>query len=187
MTSRVSTYRVVAVLSLAFIALAADQKPAAKDFDHKFLSKVPKHHQGAIEMARVCEQKAQHTDLKDFCSRLATEQDQEESRMERWRSSWYGEQEAHIPEMPRMQAQQKEMMTKLQSASGEHFDDVFLMSMTEHHQAGMPDMKSCIASAKHPELQKLCRQMTDEQQKEIAQMRTWMKEWGGMSGSANPH
>ena len=74
------------------------------------------------------------------------------------------------------------MMSKLRSASGEHFDQAFLMSMTEHHQDGMPDMKACIASAKHPELQQLCRQMSNEQQMDIAQMRTWMKEWGGMAG-----
>lgn len=153
------------MLTLALVGLAADQKPAPKDFDHKFLSKVPHHHQGAVEMARLCEQKVQHTHLKEFCSKLATEQDQEKSQMETWRSSWYGGQEAHVPEMPRMQAKQNEMMTKLQSASGEHVDHVFLMSMTEHHQDGMPDMKSCVASAKHFELQKLCGQMTDEQQR----------------------
>ncbi|HJT70792.1 MAG TPA: DUF305 domain-containing protein [Terriglobales bacterium] len=157
---------------------ADDRKDAPKDFDHKFLSKVPHHHQGAVEMANLCEQKAQHADLRAFCSKLATEQDREKSQMESWRSSWYG-QEAQVPEMPSMQAQHKQRITKLEGASGEQFDHAFLMSMTEHHQEGMPDMKSCVASAKRSELRQLCRQMSEQQQKEVAQMHAWMKEWGG--------
>jgi len=135
-------------------------------------------------MARLCEQKAQHSDLKTLCSNIASEQDQEKSQMETWRTSWHAGQEAHVPQMPRMQEKQKKMMATLQSTSGERFDHAFLMSMTAHHQDGMPDMKSCITSAKYSELQRLCGQMSEEQRKEIAQMQTWMKEWGGMTGSA---
>lgn len=52
MTSRVSAYGVLGVLTLALVGLATDQKPAPKDFDRKFLSKVPHHHQGAP--SRIC-------------------------------------------------------------------------------------------------------------------------------------
>ena len=180
---RAYLFPIAAAFSLSVIGLAADPKPEAKDFDHKFLSKVPHHHEGAVEMARLCEQKAQHAELKPFCATVATEQDKEKAQMETWRTSWYAGEEAHVPEMPHMQAKQKEMMAKLQGSSGEHFDHAFLMSMMEHHQDGMPEMKTCIASAKHSELKQLCRQMSEEQQKDIAQMRTWMKEWVGVAES----
>ena len=96
-----------AALAVTASGVAADQKASPKEFDHKFLSKVPHHHQGAVEMARMCEQRAQHADLKAFCSKLAKEQEQEKSQMETWRSSWYGGQEARVPEMPRMQMKRK--------------------------------------------------------------------------------
>lgn len=181
---RVSCDLLFSILFLGAYALAAaDQKPP-KDFDHNFLSKVPDHHQGAVQMATLCEQKAHHPELKTFCSTLATEQGQERSQMESWLSSWYGDQRAAVPEIPRMQAKQKGMIAKLQSANGEQFAHVFLMNMTEHHEDGMPDMKACVASAKHSDLQQLSRQMSQEQQNEVGQMRTWMKEWGAMGTGA---
>lgn len=167
------------LLTVAFsvcYVLAADKKVAPKDFDHKFLSKVPSHHQGAIEMAKLCQQKAQRADLKTFCSKLAPAQGEEKAQMDGWRASWYGGQEAAVPEMGAMVAKHKQTMAKLQKAMGNHFDQMFLMSMTEHHQDGMPDMRSCTASAKHGELKQLCQQMMTEQQSEMAQMSAWMKE-----------
>lgn len=112
MRPRVRNY-FAAAFAVTAIGVAADEKASPKEFDHNFLSKVPQHHQGAVEMARMCEQRAQHADLKAFCSKLAKEQDQEKSQVESWRSSWYGAQDARVPEMPRMQMKQKDTMAKL--------------------------------------------------------------------------
>ena len=55
------------IAASAALLTGADEKPTAKSgnaFDQKFLTETPQHHQHAIEMARLCEQKAAKSDVK---------------------------------------------------------------------------------------------------------------------------
>lgn len=56
--------------------------------------------------------------------------------------------------------------------------------MIPHHQ-GAIDMAAYLENAKHPELQKLGKEIITAQSKEIEQMQNWLKEWG-YSNAANP-
>jgi uncharacterized protein (DUF305 family) len=171
-----SVPRLLLVACLAVSLSAADEKRSGKDFEQHFLTKTPHHHQQAIEMAQVCEQKAVKADLKGFCTKLLSSQQQEKQQMDSWRQGWYqGEGTVPPAEMQQMDAKHKKHMSELNAAAGDKFDHAFLMSMTEHHRDGLPEMKACQGRAVHAELKQLCSKMSKEQQDDIRQMQQMMK------------
>lgn len=169
---------------------AADEKRssgAGKNFEQHFLTKTPHHHQQAIEMAQLCEQKAAKTDVKGFCTKLLSAQQQEKEQMDSWRQAWYQGQGSVPPaEMQRMDAKHKKHMSELSATNSENFDHAFIMAMTEHHRDGMPEMKACQGRAVHTELKQLCSKMSKDQQDDIKQMQQMMTAAHG-TGAEHKH
>ena len=60
------------------------------DFDKAFLEMMPKHHHAGVEMAEQAEQKATHSELKEFAAKLAKDQEQGMKQMKEWAQSWFG-------------------------------------------------------------------------------------------------
>ena len=127
-------------------------------------------------MAQLCEQKAAKADVKGFCAKLLSSQQQEKQQMDSWGQGWYQGQGTVPPaEMQQMEAKHKKHMSELNTATGETFDHAFLMSMTEHHRDGLPEMEACQGRAVHVELKQLCTKMSSNQQSEVQQMQQMMK------------
>jgi uncharacterized protein (DUF305 family) len=77
-----------------------------------------------------------------------------------------------------------EMTTMLQPLKGDDYDAMFLTHMIEHHQAAVDMSKLSPTNAKHEELKKLSADIIAAQEKEIAQMKQWQRDWG-YSGEHN--
>ncbi len=71
-----------------------------------------------------------------------------------------------------------EMLMELDDLSGDDFDIAFLDMMIPHHEGAIEMAKAAKTSAKHPEIKAMADAIIATQQKEIDQMKQWMKEWG---------
>lgn len=72
----------------------------------------------------------------------------------------------------------KDMNKELENLSGDEFDKAFIEMMIAHHQ-GAVDMANMIPSrAKHEEIKTLGQAIIAAQEKEIADMKQWQKDWG---------
>lgn len=60
-------------------------------------------------------------------------------------SCYQGQGSVGAAEMQGMEAKHKKHMAGLKSAAGGKFDHTFLMSLTEDHRDGLPEMKVCQA------------------------------------------
>jgi uncharacterized protein (DUF305 family) len=181
-----STLLVLAsLLALSITPVMAQTKGnTGEAFERHFLDMMSHHHQHGIEMANVCETKAQHSELKQLCSKMAADQKRETDQMESWLQSWHqGKGAMPKAEMDKMMAEHKKHMAMLNAATGEKFDHAFLPMMTKHHQQAIPQAKQCQTKAEHAELKDLCTKMTTEQSKEASQMQTWHKQWQQGHGS----
>jgi len=79
------------------------------------------------------------------------------------------------------QAQMGPMMGQpLDQLSGDEFDKAFLAQMTMHHAMAVMMARPVVANANHQELKDLAQAMINDQTREIAQMRTWGKDWYGL-------
>lgn len=61
----------------------------SKPFDQRFLEAMISHHQGAIEMAQMAKQMAEHAEIKALADAIITAQEAEIEQMQNWLKAWF--------------------------------------------------------------------------------------------------
>ena len=69
-------------------------------FDAQFIDMMVPHHQGAVEMAKIAQQRAEHPEIAQMAEAIITAQESEIGQMKAWRLAWFGSDET--PPMERM-------------------------------------------------------------------------------------
>ena len=78
-----------------------------------------------------------------------------------------------------------DMNKQLEGLSGDDYDKAFIEMMITHHE-GAVDMAELSASrAKHDEITQLSQAIITAQDKEIADMKQWQRDWGYSTGEMN--
>jgi uncharacterized protein (DUF305 family) len=146
-------------------------------YDLQFIDSLMRHHQMAIEMAKMAEPKFEHKDLKDAAKKMIADQTEENQQLRAWRDQWYpGAAPAENMQMPGMSSMNMDM-SHMQSMSGHALDMMFIDMMIPHHEGGLAMGKDALAKAEHQEIKDLAQKMTEMQAKEIDQMRAWKQAW----------
>jgi uncharacterized protein (DUF305 family) len=57
--------------------------------DERFIDAMVPHHQGAIEMAQVALEHAEHDEIKQLAENIVSAQQREIEQMKQWREQWY--------------------------------------------------------------------------------------------------
>lgn len=70
------------------------------------------------------------------------------------------------------------MTDNLKGKSGDEFDKAFIADMIEHHEGAVAMAKLSGTNAKHDEIKQLSNDIIEAQEREIAQMKQWQKDWG---------
>lgn len=70
-----------------------------------------------------------------------------------------------------------QMADVLRDKTGDEFDEAFISGMIVHHQGAVEMAKMAEAQAKHDEIKQLSKDIIVAQEKEIAQMKQWQKDW----------
>ncbi len=152
---------------------------ASQPYDLQFIDTMVMHHQGAIDMARMAVTKAQHAELREMAQKVITDQEREIAELRRHREQWFtGRPQAMNMEMPGMMDSMRGMdMNRLNAATGNSFDLMFIDMMIPHHQGAITMAREALQRAEHQELKQLAQQIIREQEREIAQMNGWKNAW----------
>jgi uncharacterized protein (DUF305 family) len=167
----------------------ATPKVAVAAFDQQFIDMMVPHHEGAVEMARIAQQRAEHPEIRLLADDILRSQDAEISRMRQWRQAWYGS--SFTPPMSQMPmvagmadmghaGQTVDMaadVERLRGAPGP-FDLAFIDAMVPHHQSAIEAARVALQQSARPEIQVLAVDILEAQQREIGQMRAWRLGWG---------
>lgn len=158
------------------------------EIDQQFIDMMVPHHQGAVEMARIAQERSQRPEVQEMANNIVSSQEEEITKMKGWRQQWYGSSETPpMSAMPMMQEMSgmgeaghpmdmQADVDALKNAS-EPFDLAFIDAMIPHHQSAIDAANMVKESAVHPEIRALAQQVIEEQQKEIDQMLNWRKTW----------
>ena len=184
-------------LVAALVVLAACARPSSTGtaaFDQQFIDMMVPHHQGAVEMARIAQQRAEHAEIKQMAEDIAKSQSSEIDQMKAWRKQWFGsDQTPPMDKMPMVEGMRSMAghggmsggtmdmaadVEKLRKAP-EPFDRAFLDAMVPHHQSAIDAAKAAESRAQKPEVKRLAQEIVAAQQKEIDQMQQWRKAWYG--------
>lgn len=152
---------------------------AKAPYDLQFLDTMIAHHQGAVDMAKPALDKAQHQELKKMAKNIVADQEREIAEMKKYREQWFaGKPAAMNMDMAGMRDSMKGMdMKKLNAATGNDFDVMFLEQMTPHHLGAVIMAKEALQKSEHAETKTLANQIIKSQEAEVKQMNEWRAKW----------
>ena len=157
-------------------------------FDRLFIEMMVPHHQGALEMAQIAVERAEHPEVQAMAAEILETQSIEIEQMLGWMETWYGTREvpsmAEMPMLPGMESmghghQTMDMAADVAAlrAAAEPFDLAFIDAMIEHHQSAIDAAMVAQDQASRPEVQQLAQAIIDAQQREIDLMNEWRLNW----------
>ncbi len=144
-------------------------------YEQGFIDAMVPHHQAAIDMAKVAQNKAEHPELKRLADAIVADQDREIGQMKAWRKAWYGSDAIPTGLGGHQMAGMDVDLKQLEKA--QPFDRAFIDAMIPHHQSAIEMAREARTKATHPEIKQLADEIIAAQQREIDQMRAWRAQW----------
>ena len=80
-----------------------------------------------------------------------------------------------------------DMTMDLKNKTGDQYDKAFIADMIIHHEGAVEMAKLSAANAKHDEVKQLSQAVIAAQEKEIAEMKQWQRDWGYSSSVQMDH
>lgn len=156
------------------------------DMDRMFIEQMIPHHDSAIAMAKLAQNKAKRQEIKTMANNVITSQSAENQQMREWYKNWYG---TDVPATGSNQTPGGSMMmanpTNLNSLeAASDFDKAFLEQMISHHQMAVMMAGMLKNTTNRPEMRKLADDIITAQTKEINDMKSWQQQWGMQPASA---
>ena len=163
------------VVSLAVLAACGGDDPQANGIDRAFAEQMIPHHQGAIDMAEVALERAEHPELRELAEQIISSQESEIAELE----EALDEELAGVE--PKSLGMSMEMMGMGMDpemlSEAQPFDQAFIDMMIPHHEGAIVMSDVELQRGENPEMQDLAREITAAQEREIAQMREWRRAW----------
>jgi uncharacterized protein (DUF305 family) len=182
---------VAAIATLAAILIVScsddDQHATAAGnaTDRAFAQAMIPHHQGAVEMAELAQQKAQHPELTKMAGEVIAAQTAEIKTLRKVdrELSGSGVEAGELGMDEHMMGVDTEM-SMLRDAR--LFDRAFIDMMTPHHEGAIRMARVELRRGENPQLRRMAREIIAAQTQEIDQMRKWRRAWVGSAESAMP-
>jgi uncharacterized protein (DUF305 family) len=186
--------RLTTLALAAMVLVAACAQNSAAPFDQQFIDMMVPHHQGAVEMAKIAQQRAQRPEIKAMAADIIASQDAEITQMKGWRKAWFGsDQTPPMSKMPMVEGMSSaahgghgagttmDMAADVEALrkAPEPFDRAFIDAMIPHHESAIVAAKAAATRAQRPEIKKLAADIVVAQEREIAQMKEWRRAWYG--------
>lgn len=175
-----------AVIALVAVTGGGDDEAQASETDGAFVTAMVPHHETAIEMAEVAQDRAQHQEIRELADDIVAAQTAEIESLDDIHRRLYGEpvgQMSHgslglSDEMMGMSMD----MEALESARA--FDREFIDMMIPHHQGAIRMAQIQLAEGDDAETKSLAEAIIAAQSAEIRRMNEWRVEWYGSPSPA---
>ncbi len=161
------------------------------DMDQAFIDMMVPHHQAAVEMAKIAQQRATHEELRTLADAIVSDQETEIEQLREWRRAWFGSSDTLgmdampvLPgmDMPGMEGHamdgQMDMTADIEALrTADPFDRALIKAMVPHHETAVAAAKVIGTSTERSELKRVAEDMIESQQGEIDQMQGWLAVW----------
>lgn len=145
--------------------------------DERFIDAMVPHHQGAVEMAQVALENAEHQDIRSLAEDIVFAQEAEIEQLKHIKQREFGSSEVPM-EMSLEQMRGMGMTMDPQELANQNpFDKAFIDAMIPHHESAIAMASVALEESEIPEIREIARDIVRAQQREIRQMRQWREEW----------
>jgi len=144
----------------------------APSADVSFAQAMVPHHQQALEMSRLAQQRAADPRVRELATRIEAAQGPEIDSLTGWLRAHGAPAPAGHQHMDGMMSPQQ--MGELAAASGPDFDHRFLQQMIAHHEGAVRMAETELTSGSDPQLRRMAENVSGTQREEIDTMRALM-------------
>jgi uncharacterized protein (DUF305 family) len=136
-----------------------------------FLRHMIVHHQEAVHSARQILEVAERQEVRALAEEIIEVQSREIEMMEGWLEAWYPDEAHETPYQP--------MMRSFEGLTPQEAERAFIEDMIVHHMMAFMDARQLLMRnlAQHDEVRALAQEIIDEQTREIAEMRAWLRDF----------
>jgi uncharacterized protein (DUF305 family) len=144
--------------------------------DRAFIDAMVPHHQGAVEMAEVALENAEHQQIRDLSEDIVSAQEAEIEELKTIKKEQYGTSEVPM-EMSAQEMQMMGMTDPQELANKEPFDKAFIDAMIPHHQSAIEMANVALEESKNPQIRQIAEDIVSAQMREISQLQRWRQQW----------
>jgi uncharacterized protein (DUF305 family) len=144
--------------------------------DRAFIDAMVPHHQGAVEMAEVALENAEHREIGNLAEDIISAQEAEIEELKAIKKEEFGT--SNVP----MEISQDEMEAMGMTEPGmlarqRPFDKAFIDAMIPHHESAIEMANVALEESENAQIREIAGAIVDAQKREIAQMRDWRQKW----------
>jgi len=181
---------VLAAVVLSACGGSGDESNAVgNEADAAFVADMIPHHEGAVMMAVLAQDRAEHPELKALANEIIAAQEKEISEMQALEgdlpeagtddSGSMSMGEDHMGHAG-MDAEAMGMdMDPSALKNADSFDLAFIDMMIPHHEGAVEMAQKLLEDGENPQLQAMARAVISSQNAEIETMENWRQEWSG--------
>ena len=145
--------------------------------DERFVDAMVPHHQGAIEMAQVALENAEHPEILALAEEIVAAQDTEIGQLKSIKQEQFGISEVSMDRSAEEMEGMGMAVDPQELANEEPFDKAFIDNMIPHHESAMEMAQVALEESENPEIRQIAAAIVDAQEREIEQMTSWRDEW----------
>lgn len=166
-----------------------DSSRAAAEFneaDVTFAQSMIPHHEQAVEMAQLAEDRAEGTEVKELAADIEAAQAPEIEQLTTWLEEWdaeapskqmdHGDMGHGDPDSDMGGMMTGEDMAMLEESSGAEFDEMFLEMMVEHHEGAVSMAETEVTEGANPDALAMAEDIIATQNDEIDQMKQLLEQ-----------
>jgi uncharacterized protein (DUF305 family) len=175
----------LAAVAIAVVSLASGggdettTSASGNAADAAFIAEMTAHHQGAVEMARIAEERAEHPETRQLANEIVAAQEGEIATMRHIAEHGDAHAAGSGGHIGMSDAEMGMDMDPATLKDAEPFDRAFIDMMTPHHEGAVAMAKQLLEDGEHGNLRKMAEDIIAAQTKEIAQMHQWRTAWYG--------
>ncbi len=145
--------------------------------DKRFIDAMVPHHRGAVEMAEVALENAEHEETRQLSKAIVSAQEAEIEELKGIKQEEFGT--SRVPmDMDAGQMGNMGMMEDPRAlADEEPFDEAFIGAMIPHHRSAIQMANVALEKSDNPRIEELAEEIVEAQEREISQMQAWRNEW----------
>jgi uncharacterized protein (DUF305 family) len=144
--------------------------------DKAFIDAMVPHHQGAVDMAEVALQNAEHEEIKQLSRNIISTQQAEIAELKAIKEQEFGTSKVPM-EVSAHEMQMMGMRGPDTLANRDPFDKAFIDAMIPHHQSAIEMAQVAREESENPKIKELAENIVSAQQREIEQMLQWRQAW----------
>jgi uncharacterized protein (DUF305 family) len=145
--------------------------------DERFIDAMVPHHQGAIEMAEVALDNAEHEEIKELSQSIVSTQQAEIEELKSIKQEEFGTSQVPMEMSKEQMRGMGIMMNPQHLAQSKPFDEAFIDAMIPHHQSAIYMAKVANRESENSRIKELAGNIVSAQKQEIEQMKQWRREW----------